>query len=109
MATTLDEIIGRLPQERQERIQARADEIRLEEATLGMLRKRLGLSQEELGKIIGDQQPAVSKLEGRENFELNTLRAVVAALGGTMDIIIRVPNKEPVLLTTPVNQRSSEA
>ncbi|MGB7415772.1 MAG: hypothetical protein WA902_16315 [Thermosynechococcaceae cyanobacterium] len=51
MSTTLDEVINRLPSKRQEQVQARAEEIRLEEATRRVLRKRLGLSKEELGQI----------------------------------------------------------
>jgi hypothetical protein len=45
------------------------------------------------------QQPAVSKLERRQNLELNTIKAVVSALGGTIEIIVRIPNKEPILLS----------
>ncbi|WP_338422792.1 helix-turn-helix domain-containing protein [Aphanizomenon flos-aquae] len=71
----------------------------LEEITLKHLREKLGLSQSELAERLEVQQPAVSKLERRQNLELNTLRAVVNALGGTIEIIVRVPNKEPILLS----------
>lgn len=97
--TTLSEELSKLPRERQEFIEVRASQIHLEEITLRHLREKLGLSQAELAERLEVQQPAVSKLERRQNFELNTLRAVVNALGGSMDIIIRVPNKEPILLS----------
>lgn len=97
--TTLSEELNGLPQERQESIEARASQIRLEEITLKHLREKLGLSQSELAERLAVKQPAVSKLERRQNLELNTLRAVVDALGGTIEIIIRVPNKEPILLS----------
>jgi transcriptional regulator with XRE-family HTH domain len=72
---------------------------RLEETTLRHLREKLGLSQAELAQRLEVQQPAISKLERRQNLELNTLRSVVNALGGTIEIIVRVPNKESILLS----------
>ncbi|GAB4184226.1 MAG: hypothetical protein Fur006_21640 [Coleofasciculaceae cyanobacterium] len=97
--TTLSEELNQLTTERQELIEARASQIRLEEITLRQLREKLGLSQSELAERLEVQQPAMSKLERRQNLELNTLRAVVNALGGTIEIIVRIPNKEPILLS----------
>ena len=97
--TTLAEELNALPNERQEAIEVRASQIRLEELTLRHLREKLGLSQAELAERLDVQQPAVSKLERRQNLELNTLRSVVSALGGTIEIIVRVPDKEPILLS----------
>jgi DNA-binding transcriptional regulator YiaG len=97
--TTLSEELNALPKERQESIAARADQIRLEEITLRHLREKLGLSQSELAERLEVNQPAVSKLERRQNLELNTLRAVVNALGGTLEIIVRIPDKDPILLS----------
>jgi DNA-binding transcriptional regulator YiaG len=97
--TTLSEELSNLSGERQELIEARASQIRLEELTLRHLREKLGLSQSELAERLEVQQPAVSKMERRQNLELNTLRSVVNALGGTIEIIVRVPNKEPILLS----------
>ncbi len=97
--TTLSEELSDLSRERQELIEVRASQIRLEELTLRHLREKLGLSQSELAERLEVQQPAVSKMERRQNLELNTLRSVVNALGGTIEIIVRVPNKEPILLS----------
>jgi DNA-binding XRE family transcriptional regulator len=97
--TTLAEELSALPPERQEAIAARSAQIRLEEITLRHLREKLGLSQSELAERLDVQQPAISKLERRQNLELNTLRSVVNALGGTIEIIVRVPDREPILLS----------
>lgn len=97
--TTLSEELNALPKERQESIEARVSQIRLEEITLRHLREKLGLSQSELAQRLEVQQPAISKLERRKNLELNTLRSVVNALGGTIEIIVRVPDKDPILLS----------
>ncbi|MEA5467322.1 XRE family transcriptional regulator [Spirulina sp. 06S082] len=97
--TTLSDELNKLPKERQEAIEARASQILLEEITLKHLREKLGLSQSELAECLEVQQPAISKLERRQNLELNTLREVVNALGGTIEVIVRIPNKEPILLS----------
>jgi DNA-binding XRE family transcriptional regulator len=97
--TTLSEELNPLPPERRAAIDARVSQIRLEEITLRHLREKLGLSQSELADRLETQQPAISKLEPRQNLELNTLRSVVNALGGTIEIIVRVPDKEPILLS----------
>jgi len=91
--TTLSEELSNLSGERQELIEARASEICLEELTLRHLREKLGLSQSELAERLEVQQPAVSKMERRQNLELNTLRSVVNALGGTIEIIVRIPKR----------------
>lgn len=96
--TSLFEKLNALPKERRELIEERANQIRLEEMTLRHLREKLGLSQSELAERLEVQRLAVSKLERRQNLELNTLREVVNALGGTIEIIVRIPNKEPVLI-----------
>jgi DNA-binding XRE family transcriptional regulator len=97
--TTLAEELDALPPERQKSIEARANQIRLEEITLRHLREKLGLSQSELAQRMDVQQPAISKLERRQNLELNTLRSVITALGGTIEIIVRIPDREPILLS----------
>lgn len=97
--TSLSDELNALPPGRQAAIAVRANEIRLEEITLRHLREKLGLSQAELAERLEVQQPAVSKLERRQNLELNTLRSVVTALGGTIEIIVRVPDREPILLS----------
>lgn len=97
--TTLSEELKALPQERQDSISVRVEQLRLEELTLKRLREKLGLSQAELAERLEVQQPAISKLERRQNLELNTLRSVVIALGGTIEIIVKVPDREPILLS----------
>lgn len=96
--TTLSEELNRLPNERKKLIELRTSQLRHEEMTLRHLQEKLGLSQSELAEHLKVSQLTVSKLEVQQNLELNTFRAVVNALGGTMDIIIKFPNKEPILL-----------
>lgn len=97
--TTLSEELAKLSPERQERIKERADKIHLEEFTLNFLQEKLGFSESELAKYFAEQQSVGSKFEGKENLELNTLREVVKALGGTLEIIVKIPNKDPLVLS----------
>ena len=96
--TTLSEELNQLSQERKEIIAVRTSEIRLEEITLQHLGEKLGLSQSELAASLELSQREISHLESGQSLELNTLRNVVNALGGTMEIIIKLPNKEPIMM-----------
>jgi predicted XRE-type DNA-binding protein len=64
--------------------------------TVGLrdLREVQGLSQAELASRLGIQQAAVSKVERRQDIHLDTLSAIVKALGGTLDMRIRFPGGE---------------
>ena len=53
---------------------------------LGSLRRSLGLSQGELARELGMNQSQVSKLEKRADLKLSTVRRVVEALGGRLEI-----------------------
>jgi transcriptional regulator with XRE-family HTH domain len=88
--TTLSEELNQLSQERKEIIAARTSEIRLEEITLQHLGEKLGLSQSELAASLELSETEISDLESGHGLELNTLRHVVNALGGTMEIIIKL-------------------
>ncbi len=58
------------------------------------LRELNGLSQTELAERLGVQQAAVSKVERRQDFHLDTLSAIVRALGGTLELKIKFPGGE---------------
>jgi plasmid maintenance system antidote protein VapI len=96
--TTLSEELNQLSQERKEIIAARTSELRLAEITLQNLREKLGLSSSELADSLELSEIEISDLENQPSLELNTIRNVVNALGGTMEIIIKLPNKEPIMM-----------
>jgi len=96
--TNFSEEFNKLFGERQAIIKARASQIYLEELTLKYLQEKLGLSLSELAKYLEVQQSIVPKLKQEQNLELNTLREVVNALGGTVEIIVKIPNKEPIII-----------
>ncbi len=91
MAKTFDELVNRTTSERtRARATARTEEL-LGELLLSELRKSTGKSQREVAAKLGIKQPSLSKLEGQTDMQILTLRRIVAALGGELDIIARFP------------------
>lgn len=64
----------------------------LQEMLLAELRTTAGLSQEELAEAIGIKQPTLSRLESQDDMQISTLRRVIEALGGKLEIIARLPS-----------------
>lgn len=63
----------------------------LAEMLLGDIRKSAGLTQEDLAAALGIKQPSLSKLESQEDMQISTLRRIVEALGGKLEIIAHLP------------------
>ena len=98
MALSLDKLIGSLPQDEQAGIAARADELRAEVATLKELRALSGMTQTKVARALGIKQPAVSKVERQTDLYLSTLRSYVEAIGGELELIVKLPGQAPMRL-----------
>ena len=98
MGRTLDEMIGGLPKQRRARIDARYREIRDEVESLRELRKAAGKAQAEIATTLGIKQPSVSKIEKQTDMYLSTLRSYVEAIGGELDLVVRLPAHRPLRL-----------
>jgi len=61
---------------------------------LAELRKAENLSQRDLASRLGVSQPAVAKMESQDDVQLSTLQRLVAALGGSLEVIARLPSGE---------------
>ena len=72
--------------ERRAESDARQAEMMAELVSLEQLREGLGISQEELANVMDVQQPAISKLVRRPDMKVSTLRELIAAMGGEMNI-----------------------
>lgn len=99
MAIRLEDVLGKLPKERREAIGRKAEGLIAEEATLRQLRKAREQSQEELARTLGVKQAAVSKLERRTDMYVSTLRGLIEAMGGTLEIVARFPGQPPVRIS----------
>jgi TRAP-type C4-dicarboxylate transport system substrate-binding protein len=96
MAVNSKDRFAQLPEARRKAILALADQMAAEELTLAELREARRRSQAELAKKLGVQQSAISRIERRADMYLSTLSGMVEAMGGTLEIIARFPDRPPV-------------
>lgn len=61
------------------------------EMLLAELRKFRGLTQKELASALGVTQPSLSKLENQDDMQISTLRRLIEALGGKLELIAHLP------------------
>ena len=99
MDSDVNDIIAKLDPERRRRIEERAAELIAEEMTLRELRKARQLTQARVAAELGISQDGVSRLEQRSDLLLSTLRKTVEAMGGSLTLIARFPDRPPVELS----------
>jgi transcriptional regulator with XRE-family HTH domain len=93
MAKSFDALVKRTTTKRtRERAARRAQEL-LDEMLVSELRQLAGKSQREIADILGIKQPSLSKLEKQTDMQISTLRRIVAALGGELEIVARFPKR----------------
>ena len=95
---TLNDVIGKLPPTRREKVEARAQELIAEELTLQDLRKAQKLTQEQMAKVLNIGQDRVSRLEKRSDMMLSTMRSYVEAMGGSLELVVRFPKRGAVVI-----------
>jgi transcriptional regulator with XRE-family HTH domain len=61
------------------------------EMALAELRAARELSQEQLASLLNISQPAVAKMERQADMYLSTLRNIVKAMGGTLELVAHFP------------------
>ena len=91
MAKSFDELVKRTTSKKTRRRAARRTRELLAELLLSEIRRLTGKSQRELAETLGIKQPSLSKLEKQSDMQIVTLRRIVGALGGELDIIARFP------------------
>lgn len=96
MARTLDEVIASLPAEEQAAIEARYRELKQEVEGLRELRELAGKAQIDVAVALNIKQPSVSKIEKQADMYLSTLRSYVEAVGGKLELTVKLPSR-PVL------------
>lgn len=94
MARNLEKILDALPTERRAVVDHRAAEL----ATLKDLRQAMQKTQVDLAAALHVGQDSISRLEKRSDMLLSTLRGYIEAMGGTLEIVARFPNRPPVTI-----------
>jgi DNA-binding XRE family transcriptional regulator len=87
-------VIASLPAKRRAGIERRAREL----ATLKDLRQAVARTQADLAASLGVGQDTVSRIEGRSDMLLSTLRRYVKAMGGELELVARFPNRPPLVI-----------
>ena len=89
-------MLADLPPERQAGVEARYQELKQEVEGLRELRQIAGKAQLEIAETLNIKQPSVSKIEKQTDMYLSTLRSYVEAIGGELEVIVRLPNRAPL-------------
>lgn len=99
MSRNLKTVMASLPEARRQAVEARTEVLYREVEGLRALRLLAERSQEQIASGLGIKQPSVHKIEREADLYLSTLRRFVEAAGGTLELRVSLPGKEPVHLT----------
>jgi DNA-binding XRE family transcriptional regulator len=98
MGRNLDQIIAELPAERRKRIEARYQDLRQQVESLRELRQIAGKAQADIAATLKIKQPSVSKIEKQADMYLSTLRSYVEAVGGELELVVKLPRRPTMRL-----------
>jgi DNA-binding XRE family transcriptional regulator len=98
MGRNLNQVLADLPAGRRARIDARYREMKTEIESLGELRRVAGKAQADVASALKIKQPSVSKIEKQTDMYLSTLRSYVQAIGGELDLVVRLPRRPALRL-----------
>jgi len=93
---TYREIRQEFSPERQQKISASAAKINNGLKILSTVRQAAGITQEELAEILDVGQSHISQMESRDNITLATLISTITAMGGSIDLTVKFPEKPSV-------------
>jgi transcriptional regulator with XRE-family HTH domain len=107
MAQKFDKLFRKMSPEAQKRVEERVDgEYRA--LALAELREAQDLTQVQLAEKLGIDQGAVSKIERRTDMYLSTLRNVIQAMGGQLELTALFPTGRVQVLTFRGKDRSEK-
>jgi predicted XRE-type DNA-binding protein len=106
MAKSFDELVKRTTTAKTDlRAVTRTREV-LREMLLSEIRELAGKSQREVADVLGIRQPSLSKLEKQSDMQISTLRRIVNALGGELEVVARLP--DGTVKIEPFNETSGQ-
>ena len=98
MGTSLTEKMATLAPERHARIRAETARLQAEYMTRQDLRKARAMTQVRMAEMLGKTQVTIAQMEKRTDVMISTLRSYIEAMGGHLDLVVRFPDREPVVL-----------
>ena len=108
MGLNVEDVIAGLDPAERRKVEELAAEFISEEMTLRELRKARHLTQVSVARELGVSQDAVSRMEQRSDLLLSTLRRTVEAMGGSLSLIARFPDRPPVELSGIAERESRD-
>ena len=87
----LKKLVRDISPERRANIESKKTELR-EEMALHELRQALGVSQEVLADKLDVLQPSIAKMERRADIRISSLRRLIEAMGGSLEIRAHFPH-----------------
>jgi transcriptional regulator with XRE-family HTH domain len=91
MARKFAELRAKMSEESRARAHALHQKM-VAEMALHELRQARGISQVKLAEALNIKQPNIAKMEKRADVYISSLRAVIEAMGGTLDIVACFPD-----------------
>src|ERR1700687_2297024 len=107
MAQKFDNLFRKMSPEAQKRVEKKAN-TEFQALALAELREAQDLTQMQLAEKLGIDQGAVSKIERRTDMYLSTLRNVIQAMGGQLELPARFPTGRVPVLTFRDADRSGK-
>ena len=98
MGRTLEQVIADLTPERRARVEKQYRRLKQEVEGLRELRELAGKAQAEVATALNIKQPSVSKIEKQADMYLSTLRSYVEAVGGTLELTVKLPTRPALTL-----------
>ena len=91
MARNFKELRAKMSPQSRTRSKATARRL-MSELAIDELREALDLTQESLAEALNITQASVSKMERRSDMYLSTLRKIIEAMGGKLEIVAVMPD-----------------
>lgn len=107
MAQKFEKLFRKMSPEARKRVEERAN-AEYQALALSELREAQDLTQMELAKKLGIDQGAVSKIERRTDMYLSTLRNVIAAMGGKLELTAHFPSGEAHVVEFRASEHSNK-
>jgi DNA-binding XRE family transcriptional regulator len=96
---SLEEMLARESEEFRQSVKRRTSELIAEELSLREMRRLRRLTQTRLSKKLKIGQEGVSRIEKRTDLYLSTLRGYVEGVGGELMLMVKFPDRPPVILS----------
>jgi len=98
MARKFKELRDKMSPESQARAEAMARDM-MADMLLAEIRKQAGLTQVDMATRLGITQPSLSQLESQDDMQISTLRRIIEALDGELELTAKLPGGKRVSIS----------